>query len=221
MRTIKALIFDMDGTLIDSERIHWQAWKETLAVCGMDVPDYGDFKKYVGISDEYMAQEFSDAAESELDPAGLVSRKCRTYLELVPQISLLPGVRQTLDRWRDRCHLAIASSSPRSELVAILGHHGLEDRFDHVVGGDMVARKKPDPEIYQLVVGLFGLSPSACVAFEDSQSGVAAAKGAGLVAVAVPHAMSADHDFSEADLTLNTLSEFDEDALQLIAARAR
>ena len=221
MATIKALIFDMDGTLVDSERIHWQAWKETLAVHGMSVPDYGDFKKYVGVSDEHMAQEFSDAASSKLNPAWLVSGKCLNYLEMVPEISLLPGVKQTLDHWRDRYPLAIASSSPSSELAAILGYHGLEDRFDHVVGGDMVAREKPDPEIYQMVAGLLGLPPSACVAFEDSQSGVMAAKGAGLMAVAVPHEMSADHDFSGADIILNTLSEFDDDALQQLAARSR
>ena len=85
----------------------------------------------------------------------------------------------------------------------------------------MVARKKPDPEIYQMVVGLLGLPASSCVAFEDSQSGVAAAKGAGLLAVAVPHAMSADHDFSGADLLLDTLSEFDEQALRQLSARPR
>ena len=89
MTTIKALIFDMDGTLVDSEKIHWQAWKETLAVHGLKVPDYGEFKKYVGVSDEQMAQEFSAAAPGELDPAQLVHGKCRTYLKLVPEISLL------------------------------------------------------------------------------------------------------------------------------------
>ncbi|MGI9537681.1 MAG: HAD family hydrolase [Desulfocapsaceae bacterium] len=218
MTTINALIFDMDGTLVDSERIHWQAWKETLAIHGIQIPDYEDFKKYVGVSDEHMAQEFSDAAEAELDPTRLVSGKCRAYLELVPEISLLPGVRQTLDRWRDRYPLAIASSSPLSELFAILGHHGLGDRFDQVVGGDMVARKKPNPEIYQMVVGLLGVPASTCIAFEDSQSGVAAAKSAGLVAVAVPHAMSADHDFSGADIILETLSDFDEGVLQKLSA---
>ena len=214
MTTIKALIFDMDGTLVDSERIHWRAWKYTLAHYGMTIPDYSDFKKYVGVSDELMAEEFSEAADSGLDPVHLVERKCTTYLDLVPQIKLLPGVLQTLDHWGERYPLAIASSSPYSELLSILNHHRLEDRFDHVVGGDMVARKKPDPEIYEKVVGLLGASPPACIAFEDSQSGIAAARSAGLKTVAVPHAMSVDHDFSSADLILDTLAEFDDLALQ-------
>ena len=212
--TIKALIFDMDGTLVDSERVHWLAWKQTLAADGMDIPDYNDFKKYVGVSDEQMAQEFSAAANEKLDPHHLVTRKCSAYLDLVPQIELLPGVVQTLERWRGRFSMAVASSSPCRELIALLEHHDLRNRFVQVVGGDLVPRKKPAPDIYQMVVSLLGVSPSACIAFEDSQSGVAAAKGAGLTVVAVPHPMSADHDFGNANVVLDSLVDFDERLLQ-------
>jgi HAD superfamily hydrolase (TIGR01509 family) len=219
--TIKALIFDMDGTLVDSERVHWLAWKQTLAADGMEIPDYIDFKKYVGVSDEQMAQEFSAAASQALDPCHLVTRKCEAYLDLVPQIELLPGVVQTLERWRGRFIMAVASSSPCRELIALLEYHGLRDCFIQVVGGDMVPRKKPAPDIYQLVVSLLKVSPTACIAFEDSQSGVKAAKGAGLTAVAVPQAMSDDHDFSNADCILNSLADFDEQLLQQLARLKR
>ena len=217
--TIEALIFDMDGTLVDSEKVHWLAWKQTLAADGMDIPDYSEFKRYVGVSDEEMAQEFSATAEQELDPHQLVARKCSEYLDLVPQIELLPGVAETLERWHGRFTMAVASSSPHRELIALLEHHGLRDRFAWVVGGDMVARKKPAPDIYQMAVARLGVVPSACIAFEDSQSGVSAAKGAGLTAVAVPHAMSADHDFSDADLVLDSLADFDEQLLKQLEAR--
>mgnify|MGYP001811645864 CR=1 FL=1 len=216
--TISAMIFDMDGTLVDSERIHWQAWKQTLADHGLEVPDYGDFNKYVGVSDEQMAREFSEAAESEVEPDRLVARKCQTYLELVPQIELLPGVIETLDRWRDRFTMAVASSSPYRELSALLEHHRLSEYFVQVVGGDMVNNKKPDPDIYQMAVERLGVAPSSCIAFEDSQSGIAAAKSAGLKAVASPQRMSVDHDFSKADLILNILSEFDQRLLQQLSA---
>jgi HAD superfamily hydrolase (TIGR01509 family) len=214
--TVKALIFDMDGTLVDSERVHWLAWKQTLAADGMDIPDYDDFKKYVGVSDEQMAQEFSSAVNPKLDPHALVTRKCNAYLDLVPQIELLPGVVQTLERWRGRFTLAVASSSPCRELIALLEYHGLRDRFVQVVGGDMVPRKKPAPDIYQMVVSLLGVLPSTCIAFEDSHSGVAAAKGAGLTVVAVPQPMSAAHDFSNADVVLESLADFDEQVLHEI-----
>ena len=218
--TIEALIFDMDGTLVDSEKVHWLAWKQTLAADGMEIPDYSKFKKYVGVSDEEMAEEFRAAAEQELDPRHLVTRKCREYLDLVPQIELLPGVVETLERWQDRFTMAVASSSPHRELIALLEHHGVRDRFAWVVGGDMVARKKPAPDIYQMAVSLLGKKSSACIAFEDSQSGISAAKSAGLTAVAIPHAMSADHDFSDADLVLGSLADFDEQLLQQLEDRA-
>jgi HAD superfamily hydrolase (TIGR01509 family) len=219
--TIEALIFDMDGTLVDSERIHWLAWKQTLAEDGMAIPDYDDFKKYVGVSDEEMAQEFSAAAGPKSDPHHLVTRKCSAYLELVPQIELLPGVVETIERWRGRYSMAVASSSPYRELIALLEHHGLRDHFVQVVGGDMVPRKKPAPDIYRKAVSLLGTVPSACIAFEDSQSGVEAAKSAGLTAVAVPHALSLDHDFSSADVVLDSLADFDERSLQLLATLIR
>ena len=116
--------------------------------------------------------------------------------------------------------MAVASSSPYRELIALLGHHGLQDRFVQVVGGDMVSRKKPAPDIYQMAVSRLGVAPSVCIAFEDSQSGVSAAKSAGLTVVAIPHAMSADHDFSEADLVLDSLFDFNEHVLHQLDTRA-
>jgi len=216
--TITALIFDMDGTLVDSERVHWLAWEQSLAAEAVAVPDYDEFKKYVGVSDEQMALEFSAGAPPGLNPRTLVARKCRAYLDLVPRIELLPGVIQILERWQGRLAMAVASSSPHRELIALLEHHGLQDRFAEVVGGDMVARKKPAADIYRLVLSRLGVAPSACIAFEDSQSGIAAAKGAGLTAVAVPHAMSADDDFSSADLIIDTLADFDEQLLYQLAS---
>lgn len=206
-----ALIFDMDGTLVDSERVHWQAWQVTLAARGAVVPDYQDFKRYVGVSDEQMAQEFIGSGTLSVSPTGLVADKRSAYHDLIPRIELLPGVRKTLSEFRAAYRMAVASSSPYREVMAILAHHGLADTFEIVVGGDMVARKKPDPEIYLLAASRLGLLPSECVAFEDSQSGIAAAVSAGLAAVAVPHAMSIDHDFSRADAVLTSLEAVDEE----------
>ena len=84
----------------------------------------------------------------------------------------------------------------------------------------MVARKKPDPEIYLSVAARLGLFPHECVAFEDSSSGVTAAKRAGLAAVAVPHTMSRNHDFSEADVRLASLDEVDDLLLARLAQKA-
>lgn len=210
----KALIFDMDGTLVDSERVHWQAWVETLRTHQMAVPDFQVFSQYVGVSDEQMADDFIEAANLRIGRAGLVASKCAAYLDLIPQIRLLPGVQDVLRRCRGRYRLAVASSSPSTELAAILKHHNLLDYFEYVAGGDMVERKKPDPEIYLMVTENLGLAPVDCIAFEDSQSGIAAARAAGLKAVAVPQAMSVGHDFSWADAVLSNLGEVDDRLLE-------
>lgn len=218
---LQALIFDMDGTLVESERIHWQAWHDTLADHNLQAPSFQDFKKYVGMSDEQVAEDFCESGERKLDPLDLLRKKSARYLQLIPQIRLLPGVRDTIDRYRVRYPLAVASSSPYNDLIAILEHHKLRGHFSCIIGGDMVPHKKPEPDIYLLATGRLDVSPSACVAFEDSHSGVSAAKSAGLMAVAVPHSMSLDHDFSRADAVLGSMSEVDDALLQRLTVQGK
>lgn len=215
----KALIFDMDGTLVDSERIHCRAWSETLNGYGLEAPPFEDFGQYVGVSDEQMAVEFVESGNLEIAPAGLVGEKRAAYQALVPEIPLLAGVIEILNRCRGNCRMAVASSSPYDELMHILEHHALTRLFDHVVGGDMVSRKKPDPEIYIKVCGLLGVLPEESIAFEDSQAGVEAAKSAGLTVVAIPQLMSMDHDFKSADACLTSMLEADDEFLIELAAR--
>ena len=107
-----ALIFDMDGTLVDSERIHWQAWKVTLGKYGAAVPDYQDFKRYVGVSDEQMGAEFISSGALAVSRNQLVADKCSAYHDLIPSIELLPGVEPLLHYFKGRCRMAVASSSP-------------------------------------------------------------------------------------------------------------
>lgn len=216
----QALIFDMDGTLVDSERVHCQAWLKTLSVYDVDAPHPDEFDKYVGASDDNMAVEFVAAGGLDIAPEQLVNKKRSAYQKMIPQILLLSGVKELLHRCRGRYQMAVASSSPFNELMHILEHHGLTSFFEQVVGGDMVAHKKPDPEIYVKTAGLLGVSPVDCLAFEDSQAGVESAKEAGMTAVAIPQQMSMNHDFGRADIRLESLLEAD-DALMSNLARQR
>ncbi len=205
-----ALIFDMDGTLVNSERVHRQAWIMTLDRYGTALQDFQEFKNYVGVSDEQMAGEFISSGGLHVSRSRLVADKQAAYHDLIPGIELLPGVRQILCKFKGSYRMAVASSSPYREVTATLAHHGLVDYFEVVVGGDMVVRKKPDPEIYLLAASRLGLLPAECIAFEDSQTGVDAAASAGLTTVAVPHAMSLDHDFSRAVAVVASLEAVDE-----------
>lgn len=207
---LKALIFDMDGTLVDSERVHYRAWQRTLSAHRVETPGYLQFAAYVGASDEQMAVDFIETCRLDAGVAELIGQKRSAYHELVPEIELLPGVREVIDRFSGRCRLAVASSSPSAEIIDILSFHGLRDSFEPVVGGDMAAAKKPRPDIYLKALDLLDLHPGDCIAFEDSESGVRAAKSAGLYTVAIPQEMSRDHDFSAADARMQSLTQLDE-----------
>ncbi len=204
---IEAVIFDMDGTLVDSEPLHHQAWQQTLADHGVSSFPWEQFLAYVGTSNEKVAEDFIAAASLHIDVDELVHRKQARYLEMIPQLSVLPGVRTVLQRFGERCRLAVASSSHLLELEKILQVHALDHHFEVVVGGDMVDRKKPAPDIYQQACRMLDLPPGRCLAFEDSESGVRAAKRAGLQVVAVPSAWSKGHDFAAADLVITRIDQ--------------
>lgn len=204
---IEAVIFDMDGTLVDSEPLHHQAWQRTLAAHGIPSFSWEQFLAYVGTSNERVAEDFIAAASLPIGVNELVQRKQARYLEMIPHLAVLPGVRTALQRFGEHCRLAVASSSHLLELQEILRVHALGHHFAVVVGGDMVVRKKPAPDIYQQACRLLDLPPERCLAFEDSESGVQAAKSAGLRVVAVPSAWSKGHDFATADLVIARIDQ--------------
>ncbi len=117
---IEALIFDMDGTLVDSEHLHYESWKETLAHHHVERFPFDDFVAYVGTSNEKLAEDYISSEQLTLSVNDLVREKQLIYLEMIPEIELLPGVRQTIEFFHGRVRLAVASSSHRLELDRIL-----------------------------------------------------------------------------------------------------
>lgn len=214
---IQALVFDLDGTLVNSEMIHFQAWRQTLLDHGVVEFSAERFLDYVGTSNEQVAADHR--AATGLSVAELVREKQQVYLGLIRQIPLCDGVREILAAYRGRLTLAVATSSHQREAMALLHSHGLADFFTLVLGGDMVERKKPNPEIYLKVLSCLGLAPHDCVAFEDSGHGLLAAKDAGMYGVVVANEYTRHHDFARADASLGGLGEVDDSFLQRLAAR--
>lgn len=206
---IKALIFDMDGTLVDSETLHFEAWKETLLRHGVERFAFDDFISYVGVSNEKLAEDYIHSVSLSATIGQLVKEKQEIYLQMIPAIKPLAGVETIINRFSEDYRLAVASSSDCIEIENILKTLNLRHRFEYIVGGDMTYRKKPDPDIYLKVVNLLGLAPYECIAFEDSESGLVSAKDAGMFVVAVPNKLSEHHDFSRADLIVDCLDKVD------------
>jgi len=217
-----ALIFDVDGTLADSERDgHRVAFNRAFAEAGLDwewdVALYGELLRVTGGKERMehyaVSHRLSAVGLVKMIP-GLHASKNRHYAELLAQggIPLRPGVRRLLEEARSAgVRLAIATTTSLGNVSALL-EHVLPDgeRWFEVIGaGDVVAAKKPAPDIYYWVLERLGLSARDCIAFEDSENGLRSAAGARLRTVVTPNAYTKSHNFTGAALVVEDLEAVD------------
>lgn len=209
---LKALIFDFDGLILDTETTEWQAWQEVCQDYNVELtletwlPCVGTGATTQVFSPfEYLQSQIG----SELDEAAVKERTRSRNLELIAQNTILPGVQELiLDARQQGLRLAVASSASREWVVGNLERLGLLTYFDNMACGTEAGRTKPHPDLYLRALELLDVQPSQGIAFEDSLNGLKAAKSAGLFGVAVPNLVTQSLDFSQADLRLNSLAEF-------------
>ncbi|MBR4550483.1 MAG: HAD family phosphatase [Oscillospiraceae bacterium] len=195
---MKAVLFDMDGVLFDSERAVRAAWREVAAELGLEGIDEV-FLRCVGVNIRgtegilrraYPALDFED-----FDTRVRARFRARWGGGRLP---VKPGAREILTALRERgIPLALASSTRTETVRSELDEAGLLVFFDAVVGGDMVARSKPDPEIFLAAAALLGTAPADCFVIEDSFNGVRAAHAGGFRTVMVPDLLSPDAEMAE------------------------
>ena len=215
---IKALIFDLDGTLANTEVLHFKAWRQTLINNGVEDMPFEVFLTYVGTSNEKVATDYIQSDNIPKTVHQLLTEKQDLYMQLIPEVELCLGAREVVERFHGHFAMAVASSSHEKEVRAILNHHGLEDRFEQIFCGDMVVNKKPDPEIYLKTSAALSIPAGNCLAFEDSTHGANAAKNAGMYAVAIPNDFTTDHDFTRADKVVKSFNVIDENFLTELTA---
>jgi mannitol-1-/sugar-/sorbitol-6-/2-deoxyglucose-6-phosphatase len=208
---IEAVVFDMDGVLLDSEPIWRAVEREVFGELGIHVTD-DDLRETMGVriadvvDGWHRRHPWSEPSREEIAHT-VVERVARTIEETG---SLHPGVRAAIERLeRSGVRLALASSSPMRLIEAVLRMGDLETVFEVVVTAEDDERGKPDPDVYLRAARALGIPPERCLAIEDSINGVRAAKAAGMVCVAVP-ASDNEAAFDEADLVLDSLETFDD-----------
>jgi len=213
---IKALIFDLDGTLVDSETLHYRAWEKALLQNGVSSFSFEEFLPFIGTSIEKVAADHIESHNIPKSIAELVLEKQSIYMTLLPEIKLCSGVKEMLSRFHGKMKMAVASSSHKKEIMAILDMNNLLGYFSYVIGGDMVQEKKPDPEIYLRAQSFLQLHPGECVAFEDSAHGLNAAKNAGMYGVAIPNMFTKNNNFDRADCVVASFNEVDDTLLNIL-----
>ncbi len=226
-RPLQAVIFDVDGTLADTERHgHRVAYNQAFAELGADwdwsEALYGDLLDIEGGQERlshYLATyrpEFDPNEGREAFVGVVHDRKNHHYHQLLATgaVPLRPGVERLMHEVRDAgLRLAIASSSIRANVRALIEHGlgaGALDWFEAVVTGDDAAAKKPDPEIYRRVLERLALPATACMALEDSRNGCNAALAAGLPTVVTTSSYTAHQAFDGARLVADSLGEPDQ-----------
>ena len=213
---IEAVVFDLDGLLLDSEQV-WDAAREQFVRERGGRWHEGAQREMMGMS----SQEWSRYVHEELgvpDPpeeisAEVVRRLVRLYREHLP---LLPGAYEAVERLAQRWPLGLASSSNRELIDLALELGGLASYFQATVSSEEVGRGKPAPDVYLEAARRLGVDPSRTAAIEDSHNGIRAAKAAGMRVVAIPnrHFPPDEQALARADVTLGSLAELTAEAAE-------
>ena len=206
---IKAIFFDHDGTLVDSEPIHYQLWRDVLATHGVVLSEALYRDCCAGIPTADNAVDLVARFAIDESPASLAEAKNLATRRFLAQYAfpLMPGVRDAVPLvHRAGMRLAIVTGAGADGVQTTLRQHSLSGFFETVVSGDDVKNSKPAPDCYLLAVRRLGLQPSECIAIEDTEHGVNSAAAAGVACLAVPNEMSRHHDFSLATAVFDELS---------------
>ncbi len=206
MKAIQAVLFDMDGVLVDSEALRLRATQAALGSRGASCTER-DNRAFFGATDAEMLRLLRILFDLSESTVSLVEARTHHLLALVrSEARPMPGVPVVPRRLRATgLALGLASASPRRIIQAVLQTVGLDGCFQAIVSGDEVARGKPAPDGSLMAARRLAVEPERCLVVEDSRNGVLAAKAAGMGVAAVPCPATSHEDFSIADLVLPSL----------------
>lgn len=203
-----AVIFDMDGVLVDSEPLTMRAYAQAAAEFGVRL-DPEQFAQRVVVAGELVRDFYLASGGRGEDWDRVFARKTQVYRRLVQQeLQVMPGARELLEELRaGGVPLALATAASRVTMEVVCGELGLAAYFADAVALEDVARQKPDPEAFLRAAGLLGMPPARCVVIEDAPKGLVAARAAGMRCVVIPGRLCQEQDWGGADLVVRSLEE--------------
>ena len=205
---IRAVVFDFDGLILDTEGPVYQSWLEVYEAHGQELP-FERWVQTVGSSTiGFHPQPHLEERLGRPLPKEVLDRRIERRTELVLAKKLLPGVAERIDEAHALgLKVGVASSSSTEWVRGHLARLGILERFDCMRCRDDVVNVKPEPDLYLSVLVCLGVPASRAIAIEDSPNGVAAAKRAGMRCVAIPNSITARLDLSAADVLLASLAD--------------
>lgn len=212
---INAVIFDMDGVMIDSEPLWEKTERILLARRSIDYsPDYRD--KIVGLNQRDSGRLIVDTFDLDETVDDIINERISILTSIYEEeLELIPALVPLLEQLaREGYRLAVASSSPLRVVTFVLDMFSLHNHFLTVVSGDSVGNGKPHPDIYLHTADMLGVVPAECVAIEDSINGLRSAKGAGMYCIAIPDKRLTPEQFESADVILDSLRELTSETIK-------
>jgi beta-phosphoglucomutase len=222
---IRAVVFDFDGVIANSEPLHFRAYRDVLAARGLTLTERAYYEHYLGYDDIGAFRAIAGDAGVAIDDrevADLVAQKAVRLEALEKDGSVLfPGAREAIARMAAAWPTAIASGALKVEILRVLEHESLGSFFPVVVSAEDTPASKPDPAPYLLAVERLGaatvaLSPSECIAIEDSKWGLVSARAAGLRTVGITHTYPESELADAADVVISHLDMFTPDLLRAL-----
>ena len=205
---ITAVIFDMDGLMIDSETVSRLAFDQAIKDFGGDGLSEEENIKYIGITDLDGAEDIIKTKKLKISKEELIDRKQKYYTQsLKEKIIVRPGLMDLFKDLKNKgIKMAIASSSQRQSIEIVIDKLDIKKYVDFYCSGRDVKRGKPFPDVFLKAAAGLGVDPKDCLVLEDAPKGVEAGKSAGMIVFAIPSRETKGGDFSKADLILSSLS---------------
>ena len=215
---MRGVLWDLDGTLVDSGEFHWLSWRDTMAAEGLPIT-YQQFLDSFGQKNDRILTEWlrPDASPERVQRVGDAKEEAYRALAQTRGLSPLPGAADWIHRLHDAgWKQAIASSAPRKNIEVMLEALGVGRDFDAIIGAEDVVLGKPNPEVFLTAAARLGVPPDRCVVVEDAIAGVEAAKRAGIKSIGVSRTVTLD-----ADVAVATLKDLPEDAFERLVGAPR